>query len=148
MKAVHSLVLLANEGEARMLENDGIGKGLRQIVHLDRDEVSGEAVAYSDIPGRSRAGPGAAHHGMDRPSSETRQNRERFAAGLIRVLEKTWGKGAYDRLFIAAPPKMLGALRDELPKALAAKVTAEMHKDLLHVSEGDLPSHFADVAAF
>ena len=148
MKPVRTLVLLASEGEARLLENDGVGKGLHQIGHLDRDAVSGDAIAYADGPGRSQAAPGAAHHGMEPSSSVSRQNRERFAADLVGEVEKTWTKGGYDRLMIAAPPKMLGALRDKLPKALAGKLAVDLAKDLIHTPVADLPKHFSDVAAF
>ena len=148
MKPVQTLVLLANEREARLLENDGIGKGLRQIRHLDRNAVSGEDIAYADGPGRSRSGPGGAHHGMEPPTSEIRQNRERFASDLIGILEKTWARGGYDRLVISAPPKMLGALRGGLPKGLADNVSGELDKDLLHTPLADLPGHFSSVAAF
>lgn len=148
MKSIHSLVLLANEGEARLLQNDGVGKGLRQIAHFDRDAVSGEAVSYSDNTGRSRAGVGAAHHGMDRSSSENRQNRERFARDLIRVVENTWDKGEYDRLYVAAPPKMLGALRECLSKPMMNCLSGDIAKDLLNVAQSDLPAHFKTLAAF
>ena len=148
MKPVHTLVFLANEQEARLLENDGIGKGLRQIQHLSRDEVSGKAIAYADTPGRSRGGPGGAQHGMEPPSSEIRQNRDRFAADLMTALDKTWAAGAYDRLLIAAPPKMLGALRERLPKPMADCLSGDVPKDLLRIPQADLPKHFKDLAAF
>ncbi|MDJ0826850.1 MAG: host attachment family protein [Rhodobacter sp.] len=148
MKAVHTLVLLANEREARVLVNEGVGKGLRQLRHLDRDAVSGDRIAYADDSGRSRSGPGGAHHKMEPSSSEVRQNRETFAADLLTELDKIWAKGEFDRLAISAPPKMLGAIRDRLPKGLADKLTAEMDKDLLHTPLADLAGHFSGVAAF
>jgi len=148
MKPVQTLVLLASEGEARMLVNEGVGKGLHQISHLDREAVSGAPTAYADGPGRAKSGSGAAHHGVEPSSSEGRQNRERFAADLVGVLQKTWDDGGYDRLLIAAAPKMLGALRDQIPDGLAAKLVGELDKDLLHTPVADLPAHFYDMVAF
>ncbi len=148
MKPVRTLVLLANEREARLLENDGVGKGLRQLRHVDRTALSGEDIAYAERPGRSQAAPGGAHHAMEPPTSEIRQNRERFAADLTGLLEATWRKSGHDRLIVAAPPKMLGALRDRMPKPLAEALTGDIAKDLLHTPLDELPGHFGDLAAF
>ena len=148
MKAVKTLVLLVNDKEARMLENDGVGKGLHQLSHIGRDAALGDEIAYADGPGRSRAGPGAAHHGMEPSSSEERQNRERFAAHVLGATEAAWAKGGFDRLMIAAPAKMLGELRGRMPKALDDGLAGDMAKDLLHTPVADLPSHFSAMAAF
>jgi len=148
MTPVRTLVLLASEKEARVLENAGVGKGLHQIGHLDRAAISGGRIAYSDTPGRSHAGAGGAHHGMEPSSSETRQNRERFATDLMAEVRKIWGKGGYDRLVISAPPKMLGALRERMPRDMADKLLAEKDRDLLHTPLADLAGHFSDIAAF
>ncbi|MDJ0627015.1 MAG: host attachment protein [Rhodobacter sp.] len=148
MKPVETLVVLANEREARVLVNEGVGKGLRQLRHLSRKAVSGDRIAYADDSGRSRSGPGGAHHKMEPSSSEVRQNRETFAADLLGEVEKTWAKGSYDRLVISAPPKMLGAVRERLPTGLAEALTAELDKDLLHTPLAELAGHFSEVAAF
>jgi protein required for attachment to host cells len=148
MKPVRTLILLANEREARMLENEGVGKGIHQVRHLDRTQVSGDDIAYSDQPGRSQPGVGASHHGVEPSSSEVRQNRERFAADLTQVLGAAWAKGGYDRLVVSAPPKMLGALRDVRPASLTGALLGELDKDLLHTPVDALAEHFTDFAAF
>ncbi len=114
MKPVKTLVVLADDRQARVLVNSGVGKGLAEIAEYDAGTLSGADIAYSDTPGRSQSAPGGAHHAMEPSSSEERQNRERFARDLIAELEKTWTRGGYDRIVMAAPPKMLGVLREQL----------------------------------
>jgi protein required for attachment to host cells len=55
---------------------------------------------------------------------------------VVRALEAEWSKGAADRIVLAAGPKMLGALRDAMPGALAGHIAEELHKDL-----SDVPAH-------
>lgn len=148
MKAVKTLILLVNDKEARMLKNDGVGKGLHQLEHIERDAALGAEIAYADGPGRSQGGSGGARHGMEPSTSEVRQNRERFAAHVLDAAEAHWAKGGYDRLVVAAPAKMLGAVRERMPRALADKMQGDLAKDLLHTPVADLPGHFGDMAAF
>lgn len=148
MKPVQTLVLLANDREARFLENDGVGKGLRQVRHLDRATVSGEDIAYAGQPGRSQAAPGAARHGMEPSTSEEEQNRARFAADLAEMVGQEMTKAGHDRLILCAPPKMLGELRTALPKEVMDKLQADLDKDLIHTPLAELVGHFSDVAAF
>jgi protein required for attachment to host cells len=49
---------------------------------------------------------------------------------------------------IAAAPRLLGELREDLPKALRAAVAVELAKDLVKIPTHDLPAHFDGVAVF
>jgi protein required for attachment to host cells len=148
MKPVRTLVVLANDREARFLENDGVGKGLHQTRHLDREGLVSADIAYAAQPGRSQAAPGGARHGMEPSTPEDDQNRARFAAALAAEVDKALRKGGYDRLIVSAPAKMLGALRAKLPHDAQAKIAADLSKDLIHIPVADLPRHFSAVAAF
>ncbi|MBN2906810.1 MAG: host attachment protein [Rhodobacteraceae bacterium] len=144
MKPVCTLVLIANEHEARLLSNDGPGRGLASVVHFDK---MGQ-VRYADVPGRSQSGPGGARHGFDRATTERAQNRDGFAGDVLQATAREWAEGGYDRLVISAPPAMLGALRAQLDADLAAALSADLNKDLLGVAVADLPRHFEDVIVF
>jgi protein required for attachment to host cells len=148
MKPVRTLVLLANDHEARLLENGGVGKGLHQVRHLDRDSVSGAEIAYASQPGRSHGGQGSARHGLAPSTSEEVQNRQRFAAALADIVDHELGAGGYDRLILSAPAKMLGVLRSGLSVAAKSKIVADLDKDLMHTRLEDLAGHFSEVAAF
>ncbi|MBS0126580.1 host attachment protein [Thetidibacter halocola] len=148
MKPVRTVLLLANDREARLLENDGVGKGLHQLSHLTAEGLAGLEPAYTSGPGRSQAAPGVARHGMEDATSSEELNRGRFAAALADEVARVIGKGGQDRLMVSAPAKMLGALRAALAKQSGVAITHDMDKDLVHVATNDLPRHFEDVAAF
>jgi protein required for attachment to host cells len=59
------------------------------------------------------------------------------------MLAAEWAKGGYDRIVLVAGPKMLGEIRQDLPRALHAHIAAELHKDLVKIPLHDLPGHFA-----
>ncbi|TCP44012.1 host attachment protein [Rhodovulum marinum] len=144
MKPVRTLVLIANEKEARLLANDGPGKGLTELSHFDKATET----CFADTPGRGQAAPGAARHGFEPVTSEREQNREAFARDVLAVTDQAWAQGGYDRFVLGAPPAMLGALRAGMPADLAKALAADLNKDLLGVAAADLPRHFEDVIVF
>lgn len=56
--------------------------------------------------------------------------KDRFAADLAERLYKEAHKGSFDKLVIVASPQVLGVLRSEMHKEVAAKVIAEVPKTL------------------
>ncbi|WP_126975888.1 baeRF12 domain-containing protein [Frigidibacter oleivorans] len=59
-----------------------------------------------------------------------RQGKERFATDLADWLYHRAHEGAFDRLVIAAPPVVLGAMRPALHKEVSDRVIAEVPKTL------------------
>lgn len=147
MKPIRTLVVVANEREARILDNRGVGKGLSELHHFGASEFGAGETAHSDAPGRSRGAPGQARHGFEPPTSDRRLARDAFARHVIERINACWAGGAYSRLILCAPPKTLGELRAELGD-LAAHLQADLDKDLVQVPLADLPARFAGVAAF
>lgn len=145
MRTVRTLVLLAAEKAARFHLNDGVGKGLVADGGLDAADFPDTDTGWSDRPGRGSAGPGLSRHAFDPHETERDQERARFAAHVVAALEDR--AASADRIVIAAAPRMLGELRARLPPALAARVVAELDKDLVKVPAADLPAHFAGVLA-
>lgn len=149
MRPVRTLVVLASEGAARLLVNEGVGHGLAETAALAAETFGDVDVPRADRPGRSSAGPGAvALHGLDPHTTERELRRARFAEHVVAALVRQWEAGGHDRLVIAAPPKFLGELRAALPPALAGAVAAELPKDLVRLPLRELAGHFAGVAAF
>lgn len=144
MKPTRTFVILANEHEARFLENDGPGKGLSEMIGLE----ASDGTRYAERPGRSQAAPGGARHGFDRSETEREQDRKAFAAEVANAAAARWAEGGFDRAVLAAPPKMLGVLRAELDAGLTAAMHGDLDKDLLQVSAADLPDHFKDLIVF
>lgn len=147
MKPVRTLILLASESEMRLLQNAGVGKGLSERLSRKASDFDDTATRYSDAPGHSQAGPGMAGHGFDRSSSERDQHRTAFARHVIELTQDEWSRGSYDRVLIAAAPRMLGELRGLLPIPLAAALMADLDKDLTGFELRDLLRHLETVLA-
>ena len=144
MKATKTWILIANEKVARIVENDGPGKGIFQPCGLARQATN--AVSLKDDPGRSFKSMG-----KSRSKIEGQQNGKvspnGFAGELVRDLRRSHAKGCFDRLIICAAPKTLNQLKQLLPETLRGVVSAEIPKDLTHTPTGDLAAHFENVLA-
>ncbi len=137
MKSVPTLYCVADEAGFRLLH--GAGDGLEELASVKAETLKGVDHEWGGT-GRNRGGSGASFgHGS---TSEAEVERPRLARHVVQALQAEWDKGRADRIVLAAGPKMLGALREALPKALAAKVVAQLAKDLSDVSLHDLPGHF------
>ncbi|PRX35126.1 Protein required for attachment to host cells [Meinhardsimonia xiamenensis] len=148
MKPVRTLVVLIDDEKMKLLENHGVGKGLQPLEEAEFSRKEAEALEYSDQPGRSFESVGAMRHAMSPEKSVEEQQRDRWLREAMAHLSKRWQKGNFDRLVIAAPPKVLGLVRELLDRPLKEALYAEVAKDLVNVPERELPERFADVAAF
>lgn len=63
-------------------------------------------------------------------SEEERTQETAFAHRIAKALYKGAHAGRYDRLVIAAPPKVLGALRKEMHKEVGDRLIGEFNKTL------------------
>lgn len=143
MKAIATLIVLAADKELRLLRNEGGGKGLDEVVHRRAEGYPDSDVEFADSPTRGHAG--RAHFGHDEHNAEQVEERARFAAHIIEEMSREWAGGTYDRIVLAAAPRLLGVLRDLLPTEMKAHVMAELHKDLVKIPIIDLPDHLASV---
>lgn len=148
MNPVTTLVLLADETRARLLENKGVNKGLVQVGTIEAASFDDTQVRYADTVGRSRSGASGTPQAGDRSTTEREQKRENFARHVVDGAEKRWVKGKYDRFVLAAPPHMLGAIRDLIGGSMADKLAFDLPKDLTKIPLNDLPKHFEDKIVF
>lgn len=143
MKQLLTLYLIAAEDGFRLLHTHA--PDLAEIDLKAAEDVSDVAYTYPSAQSHSQAGTGDAGFDVGGSANRVDQERIRFARHIVSALAAEWAKGAYDRIVISAGPKMLGQLREEMPKALHAHVAAELHKDLMKIPVHELPSHFKDV---
>ncbi|RAP40390.1 hypothetical protein BYZ73_15725 [Rhodovulum viride] len=144
MKPFKTLVLVANEREARLLVNLGPGKGLREVSHFQKTRE----IEYADGRGRDQGGPAAGRHALEPTTSPRTQNRESFATDVLSVTAEVWARGDYDRFVMTAPPQMLGELRNRIEGPLERALAVDLNKDIVGVAAADLPRHFEDVIVF
>lgn len=146
MKKVTTWILLADGTRARIAQNDGPQRG---VTWAFDDDITGDNLPnremVSDRPGRTFDRGGQGRHAMEPRSDPHEQAKKSFARELAAFLERHAARGSYDRLIIAAPPKSLGDLRNVLPASVRKSVSAELHKDLVHVPIKQLAGHLASV---
>lgn len=127
MKPLVTLYMLLNDEDYRLVHTHE--EGMAEITHT-KAELTAAGVAH--VQGHS---------------PKEGQERHDLAKHAAHVLADEWAKGSYDRIVISAGPKMLGAFREALPKALHAHIAAELHKDLIKTPLHDLSSHFPVLTA-
>ncbi len=149
MKPIVTWILIADAARARIFAHTGPGNGLQAVANRTfAHDLKGNQDTMADREGRSFSpGSGGRRSAMARPSDPARLDKQAFAGELAGVLEKDLRKGAFDRLVVVAPPRMLGDLRSALATDVSAAVYGEIDKDLTHVAERDLAPHLDGVLA-
>lgn len=136
-----TLYLLTSEGEFSIYVGPGPGE-LQKLAHRTAESLGDVERAFSGEGSQSHSGPGGASFVVGNEASDREAlGRAAMARHAVAAVERVWPAAKADALVIAAGPKMLGALRDALPKALAAKVTTELRKDLMNLPESELARH-------
>ncbi|MBB5519774.1 host attachment protein [Amphiplicatus metriothermophilus] len=73
------------------------------------------------------------------PQTDPEKELERaFVAGVARRLEAVRSKGGFDRLIVAAPPRVLGYWREVAPSSLVSVVKNEVTGDYVNKDEVSL----------
>lgn len=138
MKPIPTLYLLAGQNGFRLLH--GAASGLAELSQAESADFPDVEHDFGSERGRNHAA--GIPFGNEGGKTEAEIERPRLAHHAAQALAVEWAKGGYERIVISAGPKMLGALREALPKHLQGAVAAELHKDLLKVAAHDLPEHF------
>ena len=71
---------------------------------------------------------------MDEDSEAKKAEIAHFAHQIAKRLEAGFNDRVFDNLILIAPPAFLGALRDEVSKAVRKLVSEEIDKNLVHES--------------
>lgn len=138
-------VLIADGSRARLFEHDRSERTLALLHEHDRPELRDrDAQRYADRPGRVHERANQARHAMEPPTAISDSAREGFARELVEHLRTGAQEHRFGRLIIAAPPAMLGVLRDQLDEQLRDKLVAELHKDLTKIHAQELPEHLSE----
>jgi protein required for attachment to host cells len=134
-------IVVASQSEADFYELDQRDMPPQFVQRLeDADAHLHDRDLKSDRPGRvydhapaSGGRRGAvAHHSTGGERNPRKVEAKRFARRVADALDEERRQERYDRLVIMAPPEFLGLLREEMPGAVHAMLTAEIGKDLVH----------------
>ena len=137
----HTWVLVADEARARLFRADRrIGPLAEDHDFVNPAERLPEHELGADAPGRV-VGPGGRQHAFGGDDGMREHESQRFAAELARRLKKGREQGAYERLYLVAPPKFLGALRKALDAQTAALLIDTLDKDIVRKEAGEIREH-------
>lgn len=133
MKRPKTWFLVADAGSARLIREmhaDRESTDALDDLIFEHDERPTREI-MSDRPGRSFASVGRRRSSMEYRSDPVRERNREFARTLSEELESHLAHHAFDRLMIAAEPRMLGLLREEMSAAVRERVAGEIPKDLV-----------------
>lgn len=146
MKQHKTWILIADGARARIVEHDGPGTGLKPALSFEYAASHAPTRDFgSDKKGRGMGRDGSSHHTKEAKIDWHTFEKHLFAVKLAEELGKAQSDGAFDGLVLVAPPQALGELRAALGANVKQQVTAELNKDLTHVSIHDLGDHLGDV---
>lgn len=146
MKPTRTWILVADGARARILLNEGPGKGIKAVDGMTfAGDHSAAREIMADRPGRSFESVGDTRHALQNPSDPHELLKQQFVDKMASVLAKH--ESEYDALIIVSPPATLGMIRKSLSKPVAAKIKDELGKDLTHTTNVEIVDHLQDVLA-
>ncbi len=98
----------------------------------------------SDDGGRAFDSKGSGRHGMESKTDAKTQEQVNFAVEICHYLEEEYQVSSYSRLYLVAPPAMMGLLRDHLSKKIQKILVGTLDKNLVQVSPAKIRSHLPD----
>jgi protein required for attachment to host cells len=144
-------ILIADGGRARLLEQDRKSRSFKPTSEREfigntaqsKEIASDRPGRTFDSAGRGQPGDAGAHgrHAMEPGTDPQRHAEYEFARDLSEHLETAANRHRFDRLVLVAAPKILGDLRELLPKTVHGKIVAEINKDLTKIPTRDLGKH-------
>jgi protein required for attachment to host cells len=141
-------ILVADGARARVLMNDGVGKGLQSAVNGEMvHALPPTRELGTDKPGRAQQRGTSGRHAIQPHVDWHRFEKEKFSKEIASLLDSAAERGAFDRLVLIAPPRTLGDLRSVLGQKARSLIHAELDKDLTHVTIRELPDHLTKVMA-
>ena len=78
---------------------------------------------------------------MEPVTDPKRAELQRFARHLAGELDAALAAGRFDDLVLVAGPRLLGELRDALPKRVAERVRQDIAKDLAGLTPSQMEEH-------
>lgn len=122
-------VLIADGEKALFLRNDLDEQNPDlNVVREEAQENPADAQQGSDPPGRMQDGGVRQLSAMDEADWH-QLAKDRFADEMAELLYRYAHRGAFSRLVVCAPPKVLGELRKQYHKEVQARLVAELGKD-------------------
>lgn len=123
-------VLVADGEKALFLRNDLDEQNPDlNVVRLEHQENPPAHEQADNRRGRVHESAGAGRSAYE-DTDWHRLAKDRFADDLAGILYSLAHRGAFERIVLVAPPRVLGELREKMHKEVSDRVVAELHKTL------------------
>ena len=142
MRTKSTLVVVADAGRVKLFSTTNRGATINAIPGgLEAMPNPPSHKQKSDRPGRTQESIGNRRSSMEPRSDPHQKAEDDFARMLAKHLEGVAGDDSYDGILVFAPPVFLGELRRHLSRAVADKITGEIHKDLTKSTSEGVQAH-------
>lgn len=144
---ITSWIVVADGSKADIYTYDGPAQGLTLVTHTDHPESRKSSREHmADRPGRSfDSAGGGQRHAMAPPTDAHALEKAKFVHELCETIDAAATSGRFERLYLVAPPAILGQLRAGLSKQALDRIAGELHKDLTNIPSRDLPEHLSGI---
>ncbi len=138
---------IADGGHARIIAKTGEIPTYQTQWEADSATIHRKAADLgTDRPGKGHETGSAAHHAIEPRSDRHDRDKANFEAVVAEKLNEAGNRGEFDILVLIAPDRVLPVLRSHLHPNVAARVGAELAKDLTKISGNDLAAHLDAIA--
>jgi protein required for attachment to host cells len=144
LKIPHDAFVFVGDGrKAIFLRNEGDEKypnlKTEQVFEDDNNPPTREQ--GTDRPGHLGKAMGSSRRSAVEPADWHDINEHKFARTVASAMERVMRERKAPALVIVAPPRTLADIRDALHADVAARVIAEINKDLTRHPVGDIEKH-------
>ena len=145
MPTRRNLMIVIADGEHVRFVRPGSGRTLRTERTIDSIAAHRRSSDLgSDRPGASYHSGSTAHHAFLPRHEPHALEREQFADAVAGLIKSGSGADGFDDLVLAAPPRILAAIRKALDPETDARVIGALAKDLVKTPDHELWTHFAE----
>ncbi len=137
-------VAVVNRTEARLYEtnekNGVFDKNLKLVKRLEnpRGRLKDQEI-NADRPGTYFGGFNYGRGSRTNPQPPTDRVAQMFAKTISEELDRAANEHLFEQLVLVSEPNFLGKVRTALSKKTANAVCDTLHKDLVHISDHELP---------
>ncbi len=128
----HVWVVVADNRTARLFSTNKKGRLIEDRVLVHPRSRLKRADIITDRAGRYRDSAGSGHRSsLSSPTDPKQHEAEVFAHEVVDALEEGRNRQAFERIYVAAAPAMLGLMRALFSAPLQRLVAGELDKDLV-----------------
>ncbi|MGM0767259.1 MAG: host attachment protein [Pseudomonadota bacterium] len=145
MTTAKTRIVVADASKARYFDLD---PKTRSLTELDADINPEGRMHRGDLTrddrGEHQSSDGKAQGTMEPSTDPQDVQLERFSKTIVQRLESARTGGEIESVWLAAPPRLLGRLREDMKPPLRSVVKKEFDKDLTGLGTDELYDRMAD----